>query len=535
MPVKIIDNFSGRLTRQNIGDMNSGLAKYATTFGANPFVNPSNLTWFENPIQIDSGGSVIIDLIVATKTRLESGITYVYAIGNTGRLYKIQVNDPTTYNPNYDNPVCLTTLTTFPPTFHYGTSIQFYGATEKIFVGHDKGITKVNFNGTGETYISPSIGSYTMDVPRPSVNFLGKLYFGNGTNLIEIDSTETITTVAKLTPAFPNGTYVKDLDVSPDGNYLQITVSRTNSPQMDSATQDTNSLTSSDSYRFLWNGTDTGYTSYETYLGLNSTSNITFGPYTYMFGYELGGTALYSNSQKVITLPNSLSPKYGACFSTGNMLGMMTPEYVPNDSLLEGSLICYGQYDFEVPKGMFRLLRFKNSNNDVANIPVCLPVSNIFYGQTQLGYAGNLVGASKLYFSTLSTFNGFTYFGFYKFNFLPTGTETAINGVYETQQETVLKLYHSIVSKKFKVNEVRFYVEPLTDANQSFQIDLIGSDGNPISGGTQTFTGGTGQDVFKYTPQAAPTYSLGIRITNLGTVNWVGVKMEIEYEEFGTL
>lgn len=119
MQTKVINNFNGKLTRYSDGDSNSGLCKYNTTFGNDPFTNPGNLTWFEQPTQIDSGGSVITDLIMAARPRLESGITYVYAIGHTGRLYKIQVNQPSGYNPNLDTPVLLTTLTSNSPTFKY--------------------------------------------------------------------------------------------------------------------------------------------------------------------------------------------------------------------------------------------------------------------------------------------------------------------------------------------------------------------------------------------------------------------------------
>src|SRR3990167_378748 len=212
----VIDNFQGRLTRYADGDITSGYAKYTKTFGNDPLSNPGNLTWFEAPTRIDPNESVITDLIMASKARLESGITYVYAIGHTGRLYKIQVNDPTTYNPNYDNPVLLTTLTSNSPTFKYGASIQFYGATERIYIGHDVGVTRIDFNGANETFVGVA-GSYTANVPRPSINFLGKLYFGNGTNLVEIDSTELVTDYTKLDPGFPSGTQVRDIDVSPNG------------------------------------------------------------------------------------------------------------------------------------------------------------------------------------------------------------------------------------------------------------------------------------------------------------------------------
>lgn len=533
---KIIDNFSGRLTRNNIGNLNSGLAKYPTTFGNDPFSNITNLTWLEAPTQIDPSGSVITDLIMAAKPRLESGITYVYAIGHTGRLYKIQVNQPSGYNPNLDTPVLLTTLTINSPTFKYGSSLQFYGATEKIYIGHDLGVTTVNYNGTGEAFVG-TLGSYTANVPRPSAAFVGKLFFGNGSNMLTIDSTATVTSYATLTPAFEAGTYVRDLDVSPDGNYLQIITSRLNSPDLTSSVQDTTSLSSTDSYKSLWNGVDIGVTSRESYNGYTINSNVTFGPFSYTMGYDLGGAAIYTNGQKIISLPNSISPNFGAMFSTGNLMGFGTPETA--STFLQGSIMAYGQYDFEVPKGLYRFLRLTAGapQTDIITMPVCLTVSNLFYGSSSAGYAGNQVGSAKMYFSTLETSAGpTTKYKFYKFTTVPTGLGTAIQGVYETQQETSFAVFRNVISEKFKVNGVRFYVEPLV-ANNSFKIDLIGSDGNPISGGTQTFTVGTnvsvGDDIVEYTPQMDSTYSVGVRISNLDTVNWVGVKMELDYEEWG--
>ena len=354
MPTLTINNFQGRLTRYEKGDINSGFAKYSKTYGNDPFSDPGNLTWFEQPTRIDAAESVITDLIMAARPRLESGITYVYAIGHTGRLYKIQVNDPTTYNPDYDNPVLLATLTAESPTFKYGASIQFYGSTEKIFIGHDRGVTKINFNGTSETFVGTQ-ASYTSSVPRPSVQFAGKLYFGNGTNLVEIDSTENVISYAKLSPAFPSGTQVRDIDVSPDGNYVQIIVSRIAQADMTVITQDTASLSSSDSYFMLWNGTDAGITTYNPYNAYSLNANTSFGNFSYTMGYDLGGAAMYSGGRKAISLPNSVSPNFGAMFSTGNLVGFAAPEQ--DSSVLKGSLLVYGQYDNEIPEGLFRLFR----------------------------------------------------------------------------------------------------------------------------------------------------------------------------------
>jgi len=524
MATKVITNFSGRLTRYEKGDMNSGFAKYSKTYGNDPFSDPGNLTWLEQPNRIDSGESVITDLIMAARPRLESGVTYVYAIGHTGRLYKIQVNNPSTFNPDFDNPVLLATLTAQSPTFKYGASIQFYGSTEKIFIGHDRGVTKINFDGTSETFVGTQ-SSYTSSIPRPSVQFAGKLYFGNGTNLVEIDSTELVISYSKISPAFPSGTQVRDIDVSPDGNYIQIVVSRVSQADMTVITQDTASLSSADSYFMYWNGTDAGITSYNPYNAYSLNANTSFGPYSYTLGYDLGGAALYSARQKIISLPNSVSPNFGAMFSTGNLMGFAAPEQ--DSSVLKGSLLVYGQHDSEIPTGLFRLFRISAATQtDIQQIPVCLIVSNLFYGASSAGYTDNKVGSAKIYFSTLETDSGpTTKYKLYKFTTVPTGSGTAIAGVYETQTE--------LFSQKVAIKEVRLYMKPLI-SNNEFDVDLIGSDGNSIANSNKSFEVGNnvtvGDDLVRYSPDTEETYALGLRITNVGTKNWVLKKVEIDYE-----
>lgn len=528
-PIKTltVNNFQGRLSRFSDGDINSGYAKYAKTFGNDPFSKPGNLTWFEQPTRIDSGESVITDLIVAARPRLESGITYVYAIGHTGRLYKIQVNDPTTYNPNYDNPVLLATLSVNSPTFKYGSSINFFGSSQQIYIGHDKGATKINFDGSGEAQVGV-VGSWTADVPRPAVQFGAFLYFGNGVNLTEVIAGGTVASYAKLSPAFPVGTQVRDLDVSPEGNYIQIIVSRVSQPDMTVATQDTSSLSSADSYRFLWDGVTAGTSSYENFNSYSINSNLSFGPYTYTMGYDLGSTAIYSGGNKIITLTNSLSPNFNALFSTGNLMGFASPEQ--DNGFLKGTLMTYGQYDRESPEGLYRFFRISaTTQTDIIQIPYCGIVSNLFYGSSSAGYTGNVVGSAKVYFSTLETSSTpTTKYKLYKFTTVPTGLGTAIAGVYETQTQ--------LFSKKVKLSEVRIYGEPWV-ANNSFTVELIGSSGGVISGSSKTFTVGSnltaGDDFAWYSPATTPTYAIGLRITNAGSVNCVINKVEIDYAGAG--
>lgn len=527
MPTKIIDNFTGRLTRKNSGDSNSGLAKYATTFGNNPFSNPGDLSWMENPTAISGG--IITDLVMAAIARGEGPDTFVYAIGHTGRLYKIQVTNSAAFNPNYNNAILLTTITINSPTFLFGGSISIYGSVPRLYIGHDIGVTQVDIDGTNETFVG-TVGSWQSVDPRPAIEFQGSLYFGNGNNLAKMDSTLLITSYAVLSPAFPFNTIVRDLDVSPDGNYLQIIVSTVFPPVLTSVTQSTLNLRPAASYLMLWNGSDTGVTSYTSYNGYSITSNIAFGRYGYFMGYDLGSAAIYSQGEKIVSLPTSLSPNFEATFSTGNLLGFVSPDYDVTNAKLSGSLIVYGQYDQEISKGLFRFFKFDTSavGFEITSMPSCVIASNLLYGNSQAGFANNQVGAALLYFSVLGISSGSPVYKFYAFTTVPTGSGTAIAGVYETQQE--------ILSSKSKPNSVRFYTEPLV-ANNSFKIDIIGSDGNPMSGGSKTFTVGSnvtaGQDYVWYTPVTAPTYSMGFRITNLGTVNWTGIKLEVDYEEAG--
>lgn len=530
MQTIIIDDFGGRLTRLDDGKMNSGLAKYAKTFGNDPFSSPSGLNWFEVPTQIDPNGAVITDLIMAARPRLESGITYVYAIGHTGRLYKIQVNAPNSYQPDFDSPVLLTTLTMGSPTFKYGSSIQFYGTTtEKLYIGHDLGITTVFFDGTNETVVGTA-GSYTANVPRPSVQFAGKLEFGNGNNLVEIDSTETVVSYTKLSPGFPTGTQVRDLDVSPDGNYVQITVSRVSQPDMTVITQDTSSLSSADSYFMLWNGSDLGVTSFNPYNSYSLNSNTSFGSFTYTLGYDLGGAALYKSGKKEISLPNSVSPNFGSMFSTGNMVGFVSPE--EDSSVLKSSFMFYGQYDAEFKAGLYRPFRTSASGTqtDIQQIPMSLIVSNLFYGASSSGYLNNKVGSAKIYFSTLETdASPMTKYKLYKFTMVPTGVGNLIGGVYETQNE--------YFANKVKIQQVRVYTEPLIAGN-SFRVDLIGSSMGILADGSETFTAGTSptsvrDDRMLYNPSCGNTYTLGLRLTNLGTTAMTFKKIEVDYLEGG--
>ena len=524
-----IDNFKGDMTPYFDGDINSGLAYVIEVFGYDPFIKPGNLTWYETATQIDPGGAVVTDMIMAGKTRVESGILYVYAIGHTGRLYKIQVNDPTTYNPNYDNPVLLTTITAQTPTFTRGGFIDFFGATEKIYIGHDKGVTSINFDGSGEAFLG-LLGSWTQNVPRPLQQFLGKLYIGNGTNIAEIDNTATVTTYTKLSPAFKTGTQVRDLDVTPNGIYLQAVVTELALTDLTATTPDTSILSPGNSYLFSWNGTDTGYTSYVTYHAATLSSNLVYGENQYMFGYDARGGGVWNPTRKFLSsTPASAfgdSPEPNGVFASTNLAYFAST--LPYEGHLEMLLSMYGTIsDYEFQSGYWAPLSQPATlpETDVLRIPYCQPISNWAQGASSNGYTDQIFGEPKIYFSTLETSAApTTKYRLYKWVLAPSGLGTATVGVYQTQNQPF--------SKKITIKEVRVYGEPWL-SGAAFTVDLIGSDQMPMTGGSKTFTAGgnltIGNDYAWYTPQCAPTYTVGLRITNEGETNHTVTKVEIDY------
>jgi len=529
----VVDNFTGYLNWNRNGDINSGYANIVESFGYAYPGNPKQLVWAENPVLIDPSSSVITDLIVAGKTRVESGINYVYCIGHTGRLYKIQVNDPTTYNPDYDNPVLLATLTAQSPTFKRGGFIDFFGATERIYIGHDKGVTRINFDGTSETFVGV-LGSWTQNVPRPLRQFTGKLYIGNGSNLAEIDSTATVTTYTKLSPSFPTNTQVRDLDVSPDGTYLQSVVSELALTDITLTTPDTNLLASSNSFIFKWNGTDIGYTSFTTYTGTVLTAGIMFSDKTYYAGYDIRAGGLFDANNKIITC----SP--ATLFSSKVLPNAMTAisgmvawiDVLPFQGNTLPLLMFYGSVaERELPVNYWNPVApsATSPETDVLICPFLLPVSNFAQGPSSNGYTSGIIGNSKVYYSTLETSSSpTTKYRLYKWNPFPSGGEPHVAAVYQTQTQ--------LFSKKVIPQEVRVYGEPWVTGN-AYIVDLIGSDGNPITGGSKTFTAGStltvGNDYASYTPSTAPTYAIGLRITNDGTTNMVINKVEIDFTSGG--
>lgn len=531
-----ITNFTGRLTRIINGDLNSGFSKFESSFGYDPFSKPMNLTWLYQPDDIKD--VVVTDAIFATKTISPSpGEEYVYGIGSSSKLYRIDPTNSGTGNiPLNDIPSVIAAIGSISGTFHYGADLDYYNGN--LHITSDNAITRVALSGANITSVFGSGSSVTSSIYHPLVQFLGSLYFGNNNNIGEINSAGIITTGSKLSPALPGGMVVRDLDVTPDGAYMIITASYVYPDRMDDPTSGGRvQAYAAEAYKFLWNGTDTGVTAYEALPSFPATSLSTFLNRQFTFNQDTFGVALYEGPLKLVTLPNNLSPMPNAAAPNGTFLTWVSPEGTGAVSFSNTaysatytSLYYYGQLDAETPAGLWRMFRqAPTASNHTYRTPVNQMVNSFSLNR-------NLVsGWGKHYISVWEYNSGASSstYHFYRFTLPPTANTSPILGVYETQTQ--------LFSKKMSVSQIRVYTEP-TAANNGFQLDFIGSDGNVIANGTFTYSFAAGSDItslqgsldrINFNPTMNASYAIGIRITNTGTSNMTVKKIELDISEEG--
>ncbi len=534
----VITNFSGRLTRVLNGDLNSGFAKYDTSWGYNPFFKPGNLTWFKTPTDISA---IITDssLVLAAKSRWESGTYITYAISDTGKLWKITT---TASGSSGTNPA---TLSAGSPTFAYGADLDFYNG--KIWITNDKGVSRIDFDGTNETAVGTwDTSHFVQNTYHPLQTFGANLYVGNSTdgtnpNIAEIGTSNTVLAYSKLSPAFPVGVYVRDLDITPDYTYLVISNSRI-PVEATAPVNDTANGASSDSDILMWNGSDTGATTGTSLPSFGITALNTFGGSKYAFMYDAFGASLYDGTKKKLSLRNCKSPYPNATFSSGNFISWMVPENIFNldsdSTTIKSSLFYYGSLDDEVGLGLWRPFQGTAAGgSQIYQTPMNMLVTNRYISQSSGGT--NQVDSNGTHMFSFSTYNGsattkkLNTFDIAPPDNAPGGWGGAVAGVYETQNQ--------LFSKKQAITQMRVYTEPTVSGN-GFQIDLIGSGGKKVANSqmTYTFASGTSETALQgalerinFNPAVDSFYSLGLRITNTGSNNMCIRKVELDIDDSG--
>lgn len=566
-PVKTIaiTNFNGRLTRIINGEMNSGFAKFTTSWGYDPFNKPMNLTWLPSPNDITGP---IKGLVVAAKTRFEFvtsstvGTQNVYALTNNGtysngNLFKIQASSPT--SPVTNSVVAISSVSAGSPIFNNGGSLEFFQYAEGIYVGSDYQINEINFDGSGDKIIGfpgqASTFGYIQDVQRPLQLFDGKLMLGNGQTVAAIDNTNLVTSsifavssilgngnhaASAINPALPADWYVQDLDISPDFNYLLITATRMPPEKIGVIGADVQPGSSADAAIFMWNGSDLGITAGNTLPSGGATGLQTYLQKNVFFGNDTFGSYVNDGTNKLLTLPNNKAPYRNAIGSNGNFLFWIAPEEViiGNGPTYQrvASMYYFGSLDEESAPGLFRVMRYTTSlaNGSNYQAPVNILVNNDYTSFQSSGVVEHDSFGTH-YFSVFDVSSSDSQTKLYSFCITPSYSFNGVpqKGVYETQNQ--------LFSKRIGLAQIRVYTEPTATGN-GFQLDLIGTDGNVITNGTFTYSYGsvldpsTGQasmERINFNPSTKTLFSVGVRITNTGNTNMTIKKVEIDYTEEG--
>lgn len=536
-----ITNFGGRLTRFVNGDLNSGMAKFTSSFGYDPFAKPGNLTWLEQPTSILSSTT---DLILAAKV-LGGSSPKVYAIAKTGNLYGITPNSiGNPPNPNLDSASILGTVSANSPTFVFGASMEFFQATSKLYVGNDGQVNSIGTDGSGDVKVGGA--GYKASSYRPLKQFAGKLLFGNGNTIGVIDSTGTVTSsiigtgqgnlYSELNPPLPVQANVQDIDISQDGNYALVTASLNPNEAVGNINNDTVAGSASDGFIFRWNGSDVTYTAANTIPSYAVTALQSFLDNETFFSNDSFGGVFSAGQEKILSLPGNKSPSPNATLANGNFVSWITPEVTAAGTGINASLYYYGQLDAENPKGLYRLLRYTPMvQSFVYQTPLNILTNNKYSAINTASTGVNVLSYGKHYFSVweVGSSGGGTTYLLYRFLVTSTGTGLPQLGVYETQTQ--------LFSKRIAVKQIRVYTEPTVTGN-GFQLDMIGSDGNVVTDGTYSYTFAAGSDETRlqgalerinFNPNAKTGYSLGIRLTNTGTTNMTIKKVEVDYSFSG--
>lgn len=538
----VITNFSGRLSRILNGDINSGFAKFKTSWGYDPFSKPMNLSWLEQPVDITGA---VKNAIVTAKPRFEAGVNYVYGVGHSSgggaaTIYKIEVNSSS--NPNIDSVIQTASIAANSPSFLFGGSIDFYGSTQKIYIGSDGQVNSINFDFTGDTKIGTN--GYVSNVFRPLKQFVGKLLFGNGNTIGAIDASGTVTSsiigtglgnlYSEINPPLPVSSRITDIDSSEDGNYLLITSSGVPNENILTVANDRQAAAASDGSIFRWNGVDAGITSFSTIPSYAVTAMQVYLKHNIFFSDDAFGGSLNDGTSKLLTLPNNKAPFANATLVNGNFVSWIAPEIIDDTSMV-GSLYYFGSLDLENPPGLYRLTRHSTdlAGGYVYQTPVNIMTNNIYKTVNNAITAIIPLGYGKHYFSTIEINNTTTEYKLYRFLVTPSGSGTPQAGVYETQTQ--------LFSKRKSIKQIRVYTEP-TVAGNGFQIDLIGSDGEVIDNGTFNYSFVAGSDLYtlkgsleriNFNPSTINTYALGVRITNTGSTNMTVKKVEVDISDGG--
>lgn len=548
----VITDFSGRLTRTINGDLNSGMAKFATSFGYDFFSKPGNLTWLEQPTDI-TGPIQGLPLAAKARSILENNPS-VYVITSTGKIYHLWVSDFNSggTNPSASSVVGIGSVLAGNATYTFGASMDFFGvpsvvavssvvSEEKIFIGSDNQVNSIRFDngvtGFNADAVVGTTGSYTPNKYHPLKKFTKFLLVGDGQAVSTIDNTNTVST--SVFGALPTESRVRDIDVSPDGNYALVSSSTNDYEEISVISTNILGSIPSEGTVFYWNGSDLNPTALNSIPASQVTALQVYLQKNIFFINDSMGSAISDGTNKIISLPGNKAPFPNATGTNGDFLFWVCVEKSlsnvidPTSVRLMATLYYYGSTDESGTPGLYRLFRQQSSlqNGNILQTPLNL-LASLSYSDINNGLSSVVsVGYGQHYFSTLETNGASSVLSLKSFNFPPSGLGTPQFGIYETQTQ--------FFPKKINIKQIRVYTEPTAVGNQ-FSISVVGDDGSVLFSDLYAYAAGTdvtlkqgALDRINFYPPIDSVFAFGIRIINRGTTNMTIKKIEIDIDNSG--
>ncbi len=339
----VIDNFSGELTSELIGTLNSGLQPVSQNpYGKLPFGNPykiKGLQFIEKPYALS--GTTPTQVIVPT-------IKSVFGVGGNptacvigfdilGKVYGVEASDLYVPTPDKDTIVRATGINT-EDTLNYGGGIFYDGVTGTngtLMVGSDAitgspkygawytkdGLPAV-IAGTANFYNVITGSGVTLawvpNIPRPFCKFLGTMYVANGNQIVALNSVyTTVVNSTVLTPSLPPDYIIRSMQVSNDGRYMIILASNglanigSYTPLNIYEQAQQNVSQPIDSIIAYWNGTDIALSTEQFFKGVNITAVSISSTDTIMFAKDLDGVGIFDiNGNLLIRIEDVGSAMY---------------------------------------------------------------------------------------------------------------------------------------------------------------------------------------------------------------------------------
>lgn len=517
----IFSNFLANLTRFPNGDLDSGKAVDRTTYGAHAWAAPGVINFTDK--QTDITG-IVEGVVIDGKPRTENGVSFMYVITHLGYLYKIQVNNPETKNIMYDTPSLLKKMTSVS-TFTMGGSLIFF--TGKILVGHDGGVSVIDFDGENERAIGDDT-QWITGVPRQGKILFRNVYFTNGNNISKIDPTLTVKTYTTISELDDDQIF-KTIEVDKTGQLLILVSSNVPTQSLISVTPNVPLTYPATSYVIRWDPRK------EIIISTNSapfeqTAAMTAGPAEYIWGCDVVGGGLMDLAQDLKKITSGTgtflvaqSPCANATASSGNLIGWAAVEPFPTTGIsnVQGaSFFIYGKLDEDEPTLIYtRLMSFLSSlsGGDIIRIPWVHQVGSLQTAGDTSGYGSGLTknqtAQGRIYMSTVEFDGTTTAYKLYSLSVVNAFANPCA-GVYETQAK--LAGTGTDTNSTYTPSAVDVYLEPCTGYEQ-FTLDLIGIDGLAIASDSHQFINtsiaATGTVALSANPSDADTVTINDGVT----------------------